>query len=290
LTDSNGRDMLLRMRDARPSWKFTQTEPVAGNYYPINSAVAIRDPLAQFTVLVDRSQGAGSVADGVLELMVHRRLLKDDNRGVAEPLDETQFVGSYAGPKGGMHSGPGLIVRGTHYVTLEPPATAAAVWRPLADRVFAPPLLIFKRSSGSSPTTASFKAFIRALPTNVELMTLQALSQGQVLLRLSHQFGLGEDKVLSNLAAVDLAALFDPKVLVVTAAHEVSLTNNQNKSQILAQRARNMLWRTADHTPQPHAWRALPFDFQTNSTVLLGPLEIKTFVLTVQAQAFHVLV
>merc|ERR1712217_1004966 len=158
---------------------------------------------------VDRSQGAGSVTDGVLELMVHRRLLKDDSRGVGEPLDETQFVGSYAGPRGGVHTGPGLVIRGTHYVTLEPPASAAAVWRPLADRVFAPPLIAFKRSGGSSPTTTHFTAVIRALPTNVELMTLQTLSQGQLLLRLSHQFGLGEDKVLSNLAAVDLAALFD---------------------------------------------------------------------------------
>lgn len=28
--------------DYRPSWKFNQTEPVAGNYYPINSRIYIK--------------------------------------------------------------------------------------------------------------------------------------------------------------------------------------------------------------------------------------------------------
>jgi len=36
-TDSNGREMLRRVRDHRPSWELQVTEPVAGNYYPITS-------------------------------------------------------------------------------------------------------------------------------------------------------------------------------------------------------------------------------------------------------------
>ena len=45
--------------------------------------------------------------DGQLELMVHRRLFRDDGKGVAEPLDEPgQF-------------GKGLIIRGKHYVLVD---------------------------------------------------------------------------------------------------------------------------------------------------------------------------
>ncbi len=61
LTDSNGREMLARRRDSRATWKLNQTEPVAGNYYPVNAAAAIRGGGAQITVLVDRAQAHPSL-------------------------------------------------------------------------------------------------------------------------------------------------------------------------------------------------------------------------------------
>ena len=48
-------------RDSRPTWKLNQTEPVAGNYYPVNAAAAIRGGGAQLTVLVDRAQAHPSL-------------------------------------------------------------------------------------------------------------------------------------------------------------------------------------------------------------------------------------
>jgi len=36
----------------------------------------------------DRAQGGSSLNSGELELMIHRRLLVDDSRGVGEPLNE----------------------------------------------------------------------------------------------------------------------------------------------------------------------------------------------------------
>lgn len=43
----------------------------------------------QLSVLTDRAQGCASLTDGELELMVHRRLLTEDQRGVGEALNET---------------------------------------------------------------------------------------------------------------------------------------------------------------------------------------------------------
>ena len=43
LTDSNGRQLLERTRNHRPTWKLNVTEPVSANYYPVNANIAIRD-------------------------------------------------------------------------------------------------------------------------------------------------------------------------------------------------------------------------------------------------------
>ena len=45
--------------------------------------------LSQLSVLTDRAQGCSSLADGDLELLAHRRLLTEDERGVGEALNET---------------------------------------------------------------------------------------------------------------------------------------------------------------------------------------------------------
>ncbi len=50
-TDANGREVLERTRDYRPTWNYTVNEPVSGNYYPINSRIWIKDQTRQLTVL-----------------------------------------------------------------------------------------------------------------------------------------------------------------------------------------------------------------------------------------------
>jgi len=160
LTDSNGRDMLERRRCAtkegafdfncRPSVpSYNVTEPVAGNFYPINTAISISDGVhATVGVAVDRAQAGASLVDGQMELMVHRRLLCDDNRGVAEPLNETQSISPYdwIDSKGNTQHDPyrigkGLVVRGKHYLFLTPPSSAAKTYRSLQDKIYYQPVV-----------------------------------------------------------------------------------------------------------------------------------------------------
>ena len=57
-------------KNFRPTWPLNQTEQVAGNYFPVNSRIYIKDAKTQLTVLTDRSQGGASLKTGSLELMV----------------------------------------------------------------------------------------------------------------------------------------------------------------------------------------------------------------------------
>ena len=69
---------------------------------------------AELTVLTDRAQGGTSLASGEMEVMLHRRTLFDDQRGVAEPLNETM--------QGCMNCpSAGLIARGRHWLILQVP-------------------------------------------------------------------------------------------------------------------------------------------------------------------------
>ncbi|KAG4941222.1 hypothetical protein JHK87_045093 [Glycine soja] len=70
--DSNGRDFLKRVRDHREDWPLQVTQPVAGNYYPLNLGIYTKDEKSEFSVLVDRATGGASIKDGEVELMLHR--------------------------------------------------------------------------------------------------------------------------------------------------------------------------------------------------------------------------
>jgi lysosomal alpha-mannosidase len=53
-TDANGREVLERKRDFRPTWNYTVSENVSGNYYPVNSRIWIKDQQKQLTILTGK--------------------------------------------------------------------------------------------------------------------------------------------------------------------------------------------------------------------------------------------
>jgi len=55
---------------------------VAGNYFPVNTRIQLIDENNMLTILVDRAQAGGSLENGMVDLMVHRRITADDNYGV----------------------------------------------------------------------------------------------------------------------------------------------------------------------------------------------------------------
>uniref|UniRef100_A0A669EVV8 Alpha-mannosidase n=1 Tax=Oreochromis niloticus TaxID=8128 RepID=A0A669EVV8_ORENI len=208
-TDSNGREVLQRKKDFRPTWNLKQSEPIAGNYYPINSRAYIKDDVDQLTVVTDRSQGGGSIQNGSLEIMLHRRLLHDDFRGVGEPLNEISGIFP-----------DGLVVRGRLLLTLDPPQTAADTHRPLAEGMVLQPLLTFTDGDLKPNTQLEFSGLLAALPPAVHLLTLSQWDEDSVLLRLEHQYQSSESKVSSQPVTVNLQPLLktfeDPSTWEVT--------------------------------------------------------------------------
>jgi len=55
-----------------------------GNYFPITSSAYIEDGSNRLTLLVDHAAGAAAVKEGSLEVMVDRRTMYDDARGMGE--------------------------------------------------------------------------------------------------------------------------------------------------------------------------------------------------------------
>lgn len=75
-TDSNGREMLERKRNFRPTWSVDIQEPVSANYYPVTSRITLRNGDTEFSILTDRAQGGTSLHDGEVELMVSTLILQ----------------------------------------------------------------------------------------------------------------------------------------------------------------------------------------------------------------------
>ncbi|XP_006874364.1 PREDICTED: lysosomal alpha-mannosidase [Chrysochloris asiatica] len=264
-TDSNGREILERRRDYRPTWNLSQTEPVAGNYYPVNSRIYITDGNVQLTVLTDRSQGGSSLSDGSLELMVHRRLLIDDARGVGEPLQE-------AGPDG---QGPGLWVRGRHLVLLDSVRAAATGHRLLAEKEALAPQIVLSLGGGAPyhlgiTPRMQFSALRRELPPAVHLLTLARWGPGMLLLRLEHQFAAGEDRNLSSPVTLDLRDLFT--TFTITHLQETTLAANQPRDG-----ATRLQWMQKTG----HATKTVP-SLLDPAAITLKPMEIRTFLASVQ--------
>ncbi|XP_076928299.1 putative alpha-mannosidase At5g13980 isoform X2 [Bidens hawaiensis] len=122
--------------------------------------------------------------------MLHRRLLYDDGKGVAEALNETVCVGNDC---------RGLAVQGKYYIRIDPLGEGAKWHRTYGQGIHSPLLLAFTEvteQNGNEVTNFQVSKSSRMDPTyshpdNVVLLTLLELEDGNVLLRLAHLY---EDK------------------------------------------------------------------------------------------------
>eukprot|EP00884_Botryococcus_braunii_P017895 jgi/Botrbrau1/478/Bobra.110_2s0115.1 len=241
-------EMQERRRNFRPTWPLRVTEPVSGNYYPLTAAMYIEGGGQQLAVVTERAQGGASLASGALEVMLHRRTLKEDWRGVAEPLNET-MCGQQP-----LDQCPGLLARGTHLLSLQATASGPKHRRRLQQLANDPLVLSFgsipqdavqdpPRGQAWQPAMSALQDS-NGLPENLHLLTLKDEGDGGVLLRLAHLFQVEEDEThLSEPVTVDLNKLLDG--ITFEAAEELSVSAAQYADQV-----QRMRWQAGESLSQ----------------------------------------
>ena len=90
-TDSQGINMLKRIKDTRPNYKYEITEKITSNFYPITSVVSLHETVNEnnmISIYSDRAQSVGVIEKGQIQIICQRFSTVDDWKGVGEPLYE----------------------------------------------------------------------------------------------------------------------------------------------------------------------------------------------------------
>jgi lysosomal alpha-mannosidase len=235
---------------------------------------------------LDRSEGGSSMHDGSVELMVHRRTLYDDSQGVGEPINETAY-------------GQGLVIRGRHFLLLEPPESSALYHRNAAQHLFMNPISTYalpqvSYANYSNSYYQTWSALSESMPYNVHLLTFDQLAPKIFLLRLEHYFELNEDAQFSSPVKVDIQTLFKITDFVeLTLGANLPLndmkrlvwqTTNDESSYWKSTGMRNIsLFCLVELLSITFLFRVLDYSYSMNSTIVtLNPMQIKTFEVTLQ--------
>ncbi|KAJ8919725.1 hypothetical protein NQ315_006253 [Exocentrus adspersus] len=270
-TDSNGREMIYRKKNYRPTYNYTDKAPQAGNYYPVNTKILVKDETYEFAVLTDRSEGGSSLASGEVELMLHRVCSNDDNRGVGEALNETEY-------------NKPVVVRGSHFVTLGKSAngnggrTMAAVERDIAQRKHLQPWVFYT----AEDLAVKEQSFLnKELPPNVHLLTLESWGGGNsLLIRLEHILENDEDPNLSREVTVDLKDLF--KTIKINSMVEYALAGITPLEE-----SEKLSWPQVEDDTDPSSPLSRANKLARDPSdlkITLAPMQIRTFVADIEIQ------
>ena len=90
-TDSQGINMMHRIKDTHPTFEYELKEKISSNFYPITSVVSlcnIENKNNKVSIFSDRAQSAGVIDKGQIQIICQRFSTVDDWKGVGEPLYE----------------------------------------------------------------------------------------------------------------------------------------------------------------------------------------------------------
>ncbi len=211
-------------------------------------------------ICLDRSNGGGSIHDGSLEIMIHRRIPTDQSP-LGEPLNETEY-------------GQGLVVRGRHLLIIDTPDNSTFFHRTNAQQLFMQPIPTFSLTNltyanYSASYRQTWSALADPMPHNLHLLTLDQLASKQYLIRVEHYFEAHEDAIYSQPIEVDLQQVFH-SIGTITNVTELILTANMALSNL-----NRLNWTTTEN--QSSYWRHSSEDVLEDTVVILKAMQIRTF-------------
>ncbi|XP_052852729.1 lysosomal alpha-mannosidase-like [Drosophila gunungcola] len=268
-TDSNGREMIRREKDKREDFDpELAKQPTSGNYYPITSRIALQDSNKRIALLNDRAQGGSSMKDGQLELMLHRRLVRDDGYGVGEALNELKY-------------GQPMVARGKVYLILNDADESTSVEREAEKEFHLPLWKFFSQNSGSSSSAAKSVPSFEDFPQSVHLLTLEPFNDDEVLLRVENF----KDHIEGNVVSFNIRPIFD--YLNGLEIRETTLDGNLPLSDLKRFKfhaegsgpvATEAEYYTSAHKPLS----ANETQDASEFAVTLYPMQIRTFIIKIQ--------
>jgi hypothetical protein len=209
-SDNNGFELQQRVNlpNGRPG-DYDVGVNIAGNYYPAVSRAAIVDGQVdqQFTVATQTTHGVASLANGQLEVMLHRKCSRDDSRGMSEALDDaSRYTAIYR-------------------FAVETGAESTRFHQRSTKQLSFPSSISFGDPvTGSQWATTSHQFLSAPLPENVFLLSLNARdgSADEVTLRLFNSFEVGSHPTLAQPVTLNLLTMFSG--FTVTSVEERTLT------------------------------------------------------------------
>jgi len=270
-------------RSYYPFWD----ERVAGNYYPSSGATYITDgdndvDDVRFSTIVDQGHGVGSLRDGELELMLQRRCLQDDSRGVAQVLNET------------YHTEPQIML------LLDTAENVADLNRRYYQLQQFQHSFFFGVTESISDYTTKYatawsamnEAMPNGLPDNVFLLQLRYAYSGStvgdnggMVMQLQNMFEEGESAMAKE-ETVDITKVLKPDVLVVRNSTEMNLlatiplAEMQRLPWNIESEEGGEVYTIRDELSEQKRRSEQRFKDKA-STVQLKPRDIKTFVINV---------
>ncbi|XP_039500014.1 lysosomal alpha-mannosidase [Drosophila santomea] len=265
-TDSNGRELIRREKNQRED--FTPelaVQPTSGNYYPITSRIALQDSKKRLAILNDRAQGGSSMKDGQIELMLHRRLVRDDGYGVGEALNEEKY-------------GKPLIARGKVFLILNAADESTAAEREAEKEFHLPLWKFFSKNSGSTTAAAKSVPSFDDFPKSVHLLTLEPFNDDEILLRVENF----KDHIEGKVVSFNILPIFD--YLNGVEIRETTLDGNMPLSEMKqfkfhaegsGVRGSEPEYYTSSHKPLSANQTQDAAEF----AVTLYPMQIRTFII-----------
>ncbi|XP_009573998.1 PREDICTED: alpha-mannosidase 2x-like, partial [Fulmarus glacialis] len=166
-TDLNGFQIQLR--------RYQQKLPLQANFYPMPAMAYIQDTQSRLTLHTAQALGVSSLGSGQLEVILDRRLMQDDNRGLGQGLKDNKRTcnrfrlllerRTTANKDGRPISFPSLL---SHITSMH--LNAEALVMPVAQEKLAPPAL------------RSFMPLSTTLPCDFHILNLRMLQAEDDLL------------------------------------------------------------------------------------------------------------
>ncbi|KAK5609011.1 Alpha-mannosidase 2x [Crenichthys baileyi] len=150
--------------------RFYRKLPLQGNFYPMSSQAYIQDSHHRLTLHTAQSLGVSSLESGHLEVIMDRRLMQDDNRGLGQGLkDNKKTANRFRLLLERRSMGNMMIDSGT---TSFPSIVSHATSALLNHEVLALPVLPKRRGVPPLQTFAPLKS---VLPCDIHLLNLRSI-------------------------------------------------------------------------------------------------------------------